>query len=567
MILGDDELDVLLRAALAEVPVKPDSAIVLEGSLAEGFGNRNSDIDFLVIEDRDYESFLIPILIFAEGRRIEVRVRSHSEIRREVRKVLAGAVQGTVSYDELDRVQRFAHAHVMRSSAALDELRAELDEERLRGAVSAWFRNLTMASLACASSMLALRQEPEAARWVRAALEQATKTWLSRQGETYIGSKWTSLQFTRLGERPDIHERFYELASPARAGLKDAEYVAACSSLIGELLTGDPDAVVVDPGSCRLERLGSEVTTWQIGERLHIVHEGHVYVPDRVAAQVWRSLDFRGPAATVAEKVPYVDADVAGRVIAEFHRLGLLGMTWNGEPVTMRGRTQAPMLAQRPILSIRGGELPEHDNGTVWCLPINAVQFAASGLVLVWANTEVENSREDALGAIGAGQWRTFESTVRRMMRKASVVILSSNGIAALPSQGAWDGRLATGSGRLSGTSWQRREADEESCLRLRSVPGLPPDLITAIVDLENSGSVTDHAGAVRLLEANDEVIARVRDLTAGSLFPSSFVTPGEWRETLELVYDWIRLGAYVDSAFPLEEAHDMVSTGSATRV
>lgn len=567
MILSDDELDSLLKAALAEVPIKPDSAIVLEGSLAEGFGNVNSDIDFLVIEDRDYESFLIPILIFAEGRRIEVRVRSHAEIQREVQLVLDEAEHGAVSYDQLDRVQRFAHAHVMRSSDVLEELRADLDEERLRTAVSSWFRNLTMSSIACASSMLALGQEPEAARWVRAALEQATKTWLSRRGETYIGSKWTSLQFERLGERADVHARFYELASPARAGLADAEYVTECFALISELLTGDPAEIVADPGSCRLRRLGSEVTTWQIGERLHIVQHGHVYVPDRVAAQVWRSLDFSVPAETVVGRVPHVPADVAGRVIAEFHRLGLLGLTWNGRPVTMRGRTQAPMLAQRPILSIRGGELPEHDDGTVWCLPISAVQFAASGLVLVWANTEVENSREDALGAIDAGQWRTFESTVRRMMRKASVVILSSNGIAALPSEGAWDGRLATGSGRLSGTSWQRREADEESCLRLRSVPGLPPDLMTAIIDLENSGSVTNHDEAMRLLEANDEIIARVRDLTAGSLFPSSFVTPGEWRETLELVYDWIRLGAYVDSAFPLEEAHDMVSTGSVTRV
>jgi hypothetical protein len=566
VILSDEEINELLKAALAEVQIGPDSAIVLEGSLAEGFGNKNSDIDFLVIEDREYDSFLIPILIFAEGRRIEVRVRSRGEIQREIQRVLGEAAHGTVSYDEIDRVQRLAHAYVLQSSACLGQLRAGLAEDRLRAAVSSWFRQLTLSSIGCASSMLALRQDAEAARWVRTALEQAAKTWLSERGETYIGSKWTSLQFARLGERADIHARFYDLASPARAKMKDSEYVAACFELISELLTGDPAAIAIDTRSCKLQRLKKDITTWQIGERLHIVHDGHVYVPDRVAAQVWRSLDFTEPASTVVGSVPDVPADVAGHVVAEFHRIGLVGVTWNGQPITVRGRTPAPTLLQQPMLSIRGAELPATDSGIVWCLPISANQFAAAGLVLVWANAEVENSREDALGAIDAGQWRTLESTVRRMARKSSVVILSANGIAALPSEGAWDGRLRTGEGRLSGTSWQRREADEESCLRLRSLPGVPAGLVTALVDLETSGGVTSKEEAERLLSATDDAIARVRDVTAGSLFPSSFVTPQEWRETLELVYDWVRLGAYVDSAFPLEEAHDVVASGAAAR-
>ena len=414
--------------------------------------------------------------------------------------------------------------------------------------------------------MLALRQDAEAARWVRTALEQAAKTWLSEHGETYIGSKWTSLQFARLGERADIHAKFYDLASPARAEMKDSEYVAVCFELISELLTGDPAAIAIDTRPCRLQRLKKDITTWQIGERLHIVYDGRVYVPDRVAAQVWRSLDFLEPASTVVSSVPDVPEDVAGRVVAEFHRIGLVGVTWNGQLITVRGRTPAPTLLQQPMLSIRGAEFPATESGTVWCLPISANQFAAAGLVLVWANAEVENSREDALGAIDAGQWRTLESTVRRIARKSSVVILSANGIAALPSEGAWDGRLRTGEGRLSGTSWQRREADEESCLRLRSLPGVPAELMTALVDLETSGGVTNKEEAERLLSATDDAIDRVRDVTAGSLFPSSFVTPEEWRETLELVYDWVRLGAYVDSAFPLEEAHDVVASGSATR-
>lgn len=567
MILSNEEIDALLAAALAEVQVDPHSAIVLEGSLAEGFGNKNSDIDFLVIEDREYDSFLIPILIFAEGRRIEVRVRSRGEIHREIHRVLDGAAHGTVSYDEIDRVQRLAHAYVLQSSAALEKLRADLSEENLRAAVGSWFRQLALSSIGCASSMLALRQDAEAARWGRTALEQAAKTWLSDHGETYIGSKWTSQQFARLGERADVHAKFYDLASPARAEMEDAEYVAVCFDLISELLTGDPASITVDTASCRLQRPEKDITTWQIGERLHIVYDGHVYVPDRVAAQVWRSLDFLEPASTVVSSVPDVTADVAGHVIAEFHRIGLVGITWNGRSITVRGRTPAPTLMQQPILSIRGAELPDTENGTVWCLPISASQFAAAGLVLVWANAEVENSREDALGAIDAGQWHTLESTVRRMARKSSVVVLSANGIAALPADGDWDGSLRTGEGRLSGTSWQRREADEESCLRLRSLPGVPAELVTALVELETSGGVTDNEEAERLLSATDAAIARVRDVTAGSLFPSSFVTPEEWRETLELVYDWVRLGAYVDSAFPLEEAHDVVASGSAARV
>lgn len=558
MILSDDVISALLRAALAEMPVEADSAIVLEGSLAEGFGNPKSDIDFLVIDDREYDSLLIPILLFAEGRRIEVRVRSRAEIDREVQRVLSNSALDDVSYDEIDRVQRLAHAHVLRPSAALDQLRADLDEERLQAAVSSWFRRLTTSSIGCASSMLALGQQSEAARWTRTALEQAAKTWLSQQGETYIGGKWVSLQFRRLGKYDEIESRFFELSSAARAGLKDDEYITACFELISELLTGDPAAVVVDPQSCKLQRLKA-ATTWQIGDRLHIVHDGQVYIPDRVAAQVWRSLDFEKPATAVVTDVPGVPEDVAGHVIAEFHRVGLIGLLWNGRPTSIRGRTPASTLTAQPMLSIRGAEWPDSDAGAVRCLPVSAAQFASAGLGLVWANAEVENSREDALGAIDAAQWRTLESSVRRMMRKASIVILSANGLVARPAAGA-------GAGSLSATDWQRREADEEACLRLKSLPGLPPDLVSAMIDLESSGGVTSEDEALRLLTATDEVIARVREITAGSLFPSTFVSPGEWRETLELCYDWIRLGAFVDSAFPLEEAQDVVASRPAAR-
>ena len=46
--------------------------------------------------------------------------------------------------------------------------------------------------------------------------------------------------------------------------------------------------------------------------------------------------------------------------------------------------------------------------------------------------------------------------------------------------------------------------------------------------------------------------------------FPSSFQAASGWRATLDIGYEWLRLGAYLDSALPVDEARDLLTSGGA---
>jgi predicted nucleotidyltransferase len=73
------------RAALsAQFEQRAPSAVFLEGSIAEGFGNERSDVDFVAIVDNGLEPATMPYILFLDGRRIEVRMLSPARLRREL---------------------------------------------------------------------------------------------------------------------------------------------------------------------------------------------------------------------------------------------------------------------------------------------------------------------------------------------------------------------------------------------------------------------------------------------------------------------------------------------------
>lgn len=554
--LAQLEFQQYLNAALESVDIAPDTAIVLEGSLAEGFGNGCSDLDFLAIEPGDRPTPLIPVIIFYKERRVELRVRSKREIQTEIAKLMTegsafgAAGQERVTFDELDRIQRFSRSVVYRSSGTLVDLKSQLSEALLAEATAHWFRSLTHRSLRCAVALEALNQWDAAAQWYRTAVEQATKLWLCARGETYLSLKWIRQQFARIQDenRDEIEEQFGALTSAAGQGELAADYIRACRSYLGQL---GFDSLSFDPTCVRLGQ-NRLVTTWKIGGRVHVVrNHAEIFVLSETAASVWRRIDFTVPVCDLVESSD-LGPTAEGRVLAEFHRLGFVSLQWgDGSQIFGRTNSSAVPSTARPVLSIRGAAT-EDGASDVMLVPLPPAHFAAAGIALVWANTEVENSREDALGALAAQQWGTLESAVRRIIRKCAGIVLCAHGMVS----------LASTTGGLSASSWQRREADEEACLRLHAVPGLPADLVEDILCLEATLSIADGAEGGEALARADAIVRRVRDVSRGSVFPSSFVSSREWRETLEFSYDWIRLAAYLDATFPLDEARDLVAVG-----
>ncbi len=61
-----------------------------------------------------------------------------------------------------------------------------------------------------------------------------------------------------------------------------------------------------------------------------------------------------------------------------------------------------------------------------------------------------------------------------------------------------------------------------------------------------------------------NNVVELIRRAVGADVFPASFQSAHGWRTTLDIGYDWLRLGAYLDSDMPIDEARDLLSSGGA---
>lgn len=533
-----DKFERLLERCLGEADTDGACAILLEGSIAEGFGNNTSDIDFILLQDALEDLPSMPTILFIAGQRVELRSRSLSAMRMMLLKVAGQPRSGRrelLRLDEtlLDRCQRFLHARVLRDDGSADALRSLLPETQLRDVTGRWFAAHAQESMRTAVALGELGQWPEAASWARSALTLGAKSWLAGLGETYLAKKWVSRQIMRTAPDSELGQRFLHLENPTRADLADAAYVEQVGAFLRDVGIRNCQA---GAGRAVLKRCPG-VTTWQIGSRVHILRDGRdVFALSRAAAQVWRSLVFR-------RSLPSLDSMMsgsrvaAGRIIAELHRLGLVALAWRGSGTVLARRTSsiAPD-SQRPTLSVDGMVFPDEEV-PIRLAAIPAARFAAAGMSLVFANLVIENAREDALGALAAQQWRVMERACRAMLRHACMAVLSAQGAHPLPPV-------------------------EELHTSLAANGNIPPELLARIQNLDRDILVEDEAAARLLLNRLDVLVRDIRDTTGASLFPRCFTTAGEWQQAIDIGYDWIILGAHVKADFPLDEARDVIATG-----
>jgi hypothetical protein len=540
MILPLEYVRQLLDESLSHISVPEGCGAVLEGSIAEGFGNDSSDIDFLLLDPGEHAHPTMPTILFVDGRRVEIRIRSAAQVREQAEHVLAKALAGPrqlgrISLDELDRCQRLLGGIPLLRSDLVESVRAVLPPAELAEVIGRWCHGMALHSARYAVALLALGAREEAVRWARTSVLRAAKTWAAWHGETYLGSKWISQQLGRIGAGEELRASLWALLDADGHGtMPDDSYIKACLELAGEFGVADP---VASAERVHLAAVRS-VTTWQIGENVHVVRNRRdVFVLRSEAASVWRSLAFHVPLPALLERMG--PGATTGPLIAQFYRLGLIGLRWRGggEIALTPPTTPSPSTA-RPVLSVDGAVCAD-DGPPVSLVPLPARRFAAAGMSLVWSNVMVENAREDMIGALAREQWGVFRSAAHRMLRKACTGLLAAYGINPVP-------------------------PEEEAPLRAREIPELPLQVRRAIGALESDLDVADRAAATHRLDALDALVRWIRDASGIKGFPSSFVSPAAWRETLDIGYDWVRLGAYLDADFPIEEARDLLASGGS---
>lgn len=540
MILTEDQLQDLLDKTLAELPYGAEWGVTLEGSIAEGFGNPTSDIDFLLVGRCDDDLPTMPSLLFVDGRRVEVRTRSVRQLAEQFRTVGERATRpGRLSEDLLNRCQRLLHSHPLRGHALIGEVKALLPVERFRRITAGWWAHRAHQSLRQATALLCLGEGDEAVDWTRAALLQAVKSWAARLGETYLEPKWLSLQLDRAGH-PDVRDRYWELEGAAPApGDTDAArgHLTACLAFATDLgLSGVPPR----PERLSVERVAG-VTTWQTGERVHVIRRRReVFALGDDAGAVWRSLVPSRPLPHVLATAADTGVADPGPLLAAFLRYGLIRLTWKGGGTVTPalplaappGPVTPPPSTAQPLLSIRGAAVS--GPRAVDLMPLPADRFAAAAMALVWSNVVVENAVEDLTGALRRGQWRVAGLAARRAAHAALRGLFSAHGVHPLP-------------------------ADPDLVRRLDLLPPATRPLGARVAELLRR-SVDPTAGGDALLTELRACIVLVRTGMGAESFPLAFDSADTWRATLQLGYDWLRIGAHLDAELPIEEARDVLT-------
>ncbi|MFJ6835589.1 hypothetical protein [Streptomyces sp. NPDC091209] len=555
MILSEDRLQDLLDKSLAELP-PGDWAVTLEGSIAEGFGNPSSDIDFLLIGRCDEDLPTMPSLLFVDGRRVEIRTRSVRQLADQSRAVEQGAERpGRLSEDLLNRCQRVLHSHPLRGHALVEEVKAMLPLERFRRITADWWAHRARQSLRHAMALQCLGERDEALDWTRAALVQSVKSWAAGLGETYLEPKWLSMQLDRAG-RADIRDRYWELEAAAlhpadadahahadidldddiQGGTAQA-HLAACLDFAESLGIAD---VPRQPERLTVRRVAG-VTTWQTGERVHVIRgRRDVFALGDEAGTVWRSLVLGKPLPRVLARAAGTGVRDPGPLLAVFLRYGLIRLSWKGGGTVTPslplaappGPVTPPPSTAQPLLSVSGASVRRPR--AVDLMPVPADRFAAAAMALVWSNVVVENAVEDLTGALQRGQWRVAELTARRAVHAALRGLVSAHGVNPLPA----DSDLVRRMDLLPPAAWP-----------LGARAG---DLLRFGVDSAKEGDAL--LGELRFF------IALVRGAVGADSFPLSFDSADTWRATLQLGHDWLRIGAHLGAELPIEEARDLLA-------
>ena len=543
MILPREVLRSLADQALARIDAPAGWALLLEGSIAEGFGNSSSDIDLLLVADGPGDLPTMPSIFFIDGHRVEIRTRSAGQVASQLRSVAALAGAGPrriarLSEDLLNRCQRFLHGFPLRHPELIEELRKPLPAGDFSALMTTWWAEHSRQSLRHAIALAELGEGDEAAAWARAGLLQAVKSWAAGRGETYLEPKWLSLQLDRIG--PDeLAGRYWRLAAAPASGAEADAMVSACLELAADLgVTGCPR----DPGRLTVGRAPG-VTTWPTGDRVHVIRARQdVFALGEVAAAAWRSLVWGRGLPDVRAAALAAGVGQAGPLLATFLRYGLLQMTWRGGgPVIPALPLAAPAGPVTPPPAVAGpvvrlGGAPASGPCAVDLVPLPARRFGAAALALGWSNVLIENAREDLAGALDRGQWRVAELAVARALAAGLRGLLSSYGVNPLPP----DPEARAALSLLPAGIGQIRQAADDLAGRAIAGPGQGQ---AARADL-------------------DDFVALVRRAVGADIFPASFESARNWQATLDIGYDWLRLGGYLDSALPIDEARDLLASG-----
>jgi len=435
--IPEADLGSLRRAAeavRAHFAIPGRSSIIATGSMAEGFGNPQSDIDLLVIVDGGGDESVSRGVLntaFDEGgrlRRVEVSLRTTGEIA-EFAERMNGISPGRLEEREdfCDEDLRTFHGLLFGICLEGPERAAKagraLDAAHFERLCASWHREQAVVFRWRAFLALHMGQCRRARSYGRSALLSAAKHWAARHGEAYLPRKWVLPQVARAGLGA---QTVSALKSALGSGAADAGgFLAEVQRLVALLVEdGGPtrpadEALAIVP----------DVTQWPLGEEVYLLRaDRDLYRLDQLAGSLWRAL-CREPAVWKGWR------GEEARLLGELHRHGLVafrsdatGWRWH--------RRESPEAAggRLPFVTPTGAAFPDRRKAAVRWIPLAARTFVGAGMDQLFHGTRVQAAREDALGAYQARQWEVLAECLGDLARNVCRCVLSGHGVYPLPS-------------------------------------------------------------------------------------------------------------------------------------
>jgi hypothetical protein len=518
---------------------------VLEGSVPEGYGNRTSDVDFLIVVPDTYSSSEVPVISFVRGYRVEVRRRRVSDLLKDAEVVNCLELDdkrklSTFSSEKLDTYQRFMDGEVVLGSPILETARRPYCRKRFAQVVQAWHIAKMRTALRRAWALNVLGDDGAARGWIRATAISAGKVWVASKGELYLSDKWLGEQQARAGLSSDVRAAFWLFAESDIYTNNFADALKACVAWIDRLGCPPLDEVDYAPP---LFGQSSKITTWVVG-RTTLVLKGRadlVMLSDQCAT-TWRWIAYGRPIADIFKR--RTDESEVRESLVALSRAGLVTTTWDDGEVWERNGAPPLAVLASPPLSQNGLREVASECPPVGLLGAGAVRVIFAGCELVWAAVCVENGWEDFHGAQEAGQWQAVASAARRTLAWACQIAFSAAGVNPPPDR-------------------------QEIVSRLTDLPEFPDKLAARALELQ-AIRISSHEEADKCLNELQQFVNELRSLYLVESFPESFEGSDKWRATLEVILDWARVASYLDDplspanrTFPIGEVRDMLGLGS----
>lgn len=537
------DVEKILSEVLAKLEPPEGSAVVMEGSLGEGFANPSSDYDLTFVADTEQALPSAPTYVFVEGRRVEVLWKSTGVLRELAERVNGCSVEkaDSLTFFDLMAYQRFCNSAIVRDTPFLRQAKSWFRLEHVAAVIAERSRQR---SLSYARRGLALRELDRvdlAIGWCASALEFAALRWAASHGESYLDHKylkWLPLQLTRARAPSELTDTLWSLLSPRQR---------SAAGIFSDMLEAIERFGVspVKPQEPLMATRGSETETYSVAGTTYVLRGHAIYMLSPEAGQVWQALEQGIPLHEGPQKLTVAGEALGRQILFCLHDKGLLalvlgdGDVWERDCSAPPDPWTAPFLCARGALPAEGGR-PAH----VWRLPLSAKDFVSGFGHLMYTHMTMENSLEDAWGAAAAGQHRVAQQALRNLVRLTAQAVCLAHGYAMPPPQ-------------------------EEAVVRMSQIPGLDLALVEQAAALEQLVVDSDESAKGALAEAR-AFLSNIPERLRAPYFEGITSSIEVYERWIRVGFEAMLLAHRTDAPVPNPHAHDLLKffpSGAQPRV